>query len=110
MTQRKLPIKHHRIILSATQLMDGFHESDGVFDGRLLEDAVAQVEDVAGAVGGLVENLFGAAADGFFVGEEDERVEVALDGAALADGLPGVVEANPPVDADDVPTGFGHGS
>jgi len=48
---------------------------------------VAEVEDVAGALGGLVENLFGAATDGFFVGQQDQRIEVALDGAVFADDV-----------------------
>ena len=40
----------------------------GVIDGRLLEDAVPQVEDVAGAIGGLVQHLLGAAADLLWLG------------------------------------------
>ena len=72
-----------------------------------MEDAVAEVEDVAGAVGGLIEDLFSAAANGLFVGEEDERVEIALNSFCLADDFPGIVEADAPVDTDYLSAGFG---
>src|SRR5215207_8958391 len=86
--------------LSMTQFMHGIDEGDGIFDWRLLHDAVAEIKDVAGAAGGLVEDRFGAAADFGRRGEEHERVEVALDGTVVPHGLPGVIQAHPPVDAN----------
>ena len=80
--------------------MHRIDEGDGIFDGRLLDDAVAEVEDVAGAAGGLIEDVLGAAADFVAVGQEHERIEVALHRPVVADGFPGVVQPHAPVDAD----------
>ncbi len=87
--------------LSPRKFMHRVDQCDRIINRRLREDAVAEVEDVAGAAGGLSENFGGAAADFGAVGEKHAGVEVALHGAVEADGAPGVVEANAPVDADD---------
>jgi hypothetical protein len=86
--------------------VDRFDKGDGIFGRGLGYDAVAKVEDVAGTTGGLVEDIFGTAADFGFVGEENKRIEVALDGAAFADGLPGVIESDAPIDPDYLAAGF----
>ena len=41
--------------------------------------------------------------------EEGDGIEVALDGGAVADGAPALVEGDAPVEAQDVGGGFGHG-
>src|SRR5436305_5468963 len=87
--------------------MNGFYERNGIRRRRLGNNAVAEIENVAGAAGGLVEDFLRAAADIGFVGEENERVEVALNGFSLADDFPGVVETDAPVDPDDLTAGFG---
>src|SRR5205085_3728472 len=65
------------------------------------QDAVAEVEDVAGAIRRLVENRFRAPADDFRIGEEGDGVEVALDGH-VAEARPGFVQTDAPVEADHV--------
>jgi hypothetical protein len=49
--------------------MHDLHECSCIIRRRLLEDAVAEVEDVAGAAGGLVKNFGGAAAEFSAVGQ-----------------------------------------
>ena len=87
--------------------MHRLNQCNRVFDRRLLHDAVAEIENVAGAAGGLIENLSGAAPNLGFVGQQHERIEVALHGAVVADRLPGVVEPHAPIDADHLSAGFG---
>ena len=65
--------------------MHRINQRDRIINRRLWKNAVAEVEDVAGAAGGLREHLGGAAADFGAVGQEDAGVEVALYGAVEAD-------------------------
>src|SRR5262245_17965338 len=62
------------------QLVYGVDERPHVIHRRLRKDAVAQLEDVAGALGRLPEDRGGPAADLRSGGEQHRRVEVALDG------------------------------
>lgn len=78
-------------------------EGPGVFDRGFGEHAVAEIEDVAGAAGGLVEDFPGAAADLVGVGQQHRGIEIALDRFIVADGSPGVVQPDPPIDADHGP-------
>ena len=55
-----------------------------------------------GAAGDAGENIVGAAEHPFRRAEQQGRIEIALHGAVVADALPGPVERNPPVNADDV--------
>ena len=59
----------------------------------------------AGAVGGATKDVAGALGDDGKGGEEEGRVEVALDADVVADARPGVVERDAPVDADQVGPG-----
>ena len=81
---------------------------DGV-DGGVGDDAVAEVEDVAGAVGGRGEDFGDAGVEDFVGGEEGDGVEVALDGDAVVEVGPGAVERGAPVEAEDVAAGLAHG-
>src|SRR4051812_17270490 len=76
------------------EFVDGFDKGNGVFRRCLGDDAVTEVKDVAGTAGGLAEDFFGAVANFGFVGQQHEWIEIALNGFGLADGFPGVVEAN----------------
>src|SRR5687767_5864221 len=81
-------------------------EVEGAFDvvhGGVGEDAVAEVEDMAGSALHAVEDLLDAGFEVVPRGEEGNGVEVALDGAVLADALPGGGEVGGEVDSDDVP-------
>ncbi len=83
-------------------------ELDDVFDRGAGDDAVAEVEDVAGAAGGGGEDFGDAGVEDFLRGEEGDGVEVALDGDAVVEGAPGLVEGGAPVEAEDVAAGLAH--
>jgi hypothetical protein len=56
--------------------LDRRDQFEDVFHRRLRQHAVAQVEDVAGAAGGLREHVERAAADRLAIGEQHRRLEV----------------------------------
>src|SRR5437588_1741063 len=87
--------------LPPAEFVHGLDESDDVVDRSLRQYAVAEVEDVAGAVRGLVENDSGASAYDVGRGEERDGVEVAHDDH-VAETRPSLVEADAPVEADNV--------
>ena len=87
------------------------HEASQVLhivDWGFGEDAVAEIEDVAGASGGAAENVFGARLQFLPVGEEQNRIEIALHGALVIEASPAFVERDAPVEADDVRSGLFH--
>ena len=53
------------------------------------------------------KDLDGAAAEFGEVGQQRHGVEVALNGAVVADHLPGVVQPHAPIDADHARPAFG---
>src|SRR5260221_11789007 len=68
-----------------------------VLEGRLLQDAVAQVEDVARASFRAAEDVAGALADKLSRPQQDRRVEVAPHAAVEPHPPPAPVEPPPPV-------------
>jgi len=70
---------------------------------------MAEVEDVAGTVGGVGEDFGDAGLEDGFGREEGDGVEIALDRGGVAEGVPGAVERCAPVEAEDVGAGFLHG-
>src|ERR1035437_1065091 len=86
----------------ADYLEDGFYWGVG-------DDAVAEVEDVAGASYGLGEDFGDAGSEDLFGGEESDGVEVALDGDGVVEGAPGLIKRSAPVEAEDVAGGLAHG-
>src|SRR5262245_38826750 len=72
----------------ARQLVDGVDERADVFDRRLGQDPVPEIEDVARPARGLAEDRGRLRADLGDGCEEDERVEVSLDGDVVADACP----------------------
>ena len=86
--------------------MDQIHHRAHVLDGRLLMDAVAQVEDVPGATGRAVKDRLHALADERRRREQHGGIEVALDGDVVSDGGPAGGEIDAPVETDHVATGL----
>src|SRR4051812_11577741 len=70
-------------------------------DGSLREDAVPEVEDMPGSSLGLVQDPPGLALDLRNRCQQYGRIEVPLDTHALTEPLPGAVELNAPIEADD---------
>ena len=86
--------------------MDVVDEGTHVLDRRAGQDAVAQVEDVAGTASRAPQDVVHAGQEALARGEEQRRIEVALDGDVGPRALPALVEWRPPVDADDGAAGL----
>jgi len=89
-------------------LLAGLDEELGVFHGRLRQDAMAEVEDVAGTGEGGDDFLGGAANFGWRA-EEDRGIEVALQGDVRAELCAERAKINAPIDAEDVGAGTRNG-
>jgi len=77
----------------------GIDQRDGMIDGGLLEDAVAQVKNVSRSAGGLSQHVGRSAADFRLVGQQDGGFEIALDGTVFAHDPPRFVQPDSPVHA-----------
>ena len=73
------------------------------------DDAVAEVEDVAGSAGGVGEDFGDAGFEDLFGGEEGDGVEISLHGDGVVEGAPGLIEGRAPVEAEDIAAGLAHG-
>src|ERR1700691_1900499 len=71
---------------------DKFYDGLDVFDRRSRDDAVTEVENVAGPAGGLVENLMDTDEDEVGLGEERDGIEIALYCARVVEGAPCLIE------------------
>jgi hypothetical protein len=85
----------------ADNLEDGFYRGGG-------DDSVAEVEDVAGAVGGGGEDFRYAVVEDLLGSEEGDGIEVTLDGDRVVKLAPGEVEWGTPVEAENVAAGLAH--
>src|SRR5258708_6470432 len=72
------------------------------------EDAVTEIEDVAGASGGAAEDVFRARLQFLPPGKQQHGIEVTLDSALVIEPRPAFVEREAPVESDDVGSGFFH--
>ena len=70
------------------------------------QDAVTEVEDVAGPSARACEDLVGRREHAIERAEQQRRIEISLDAAVGADALPGFVERCAPVGANDVAPGL----
>ena len=80
-----------------------------VLDWSFGQDAVTKVEDMAGASGGELKDVFGASLQFFPIREKQDGIEIALYGAAMVEGAPAPVEWDAPVEANDLGSSFIHG-
>ena len=87
--------------------MDEVDEATQIVGIGRRENAVAKIEDMAGAAGGLVQDPAGLIRGRLEWAEEQGRIEVALDGT-VGHERPTVGEPDPPVEPDDVAAGIGH--
>ena len=91
-------------------LLDEGDEALNGGDGGGWQDAMTEVEDVAGTASGAVKDVLGFGAHDVPGGKKDGGIEVALDGDAVgaAETRPGGIERGMPVEADDIATSGGH--
>src|SRR5580658_547771 len=78
------------------------HHCLHIFNRSAGNDAVAEIENVAGTTARIAQNLFHAQLNNLKRREERDGIEVALHRAARTHGTPALVERLPPVEADYV--------
>ena len=99
--------RHSRTAAAFCGSSGTFHRCDelqNIFYRRVWQHAVAKVENVARAAGGLSQHLVRATPHRIPVGEEHSRIEIALHGPVVADGRPRLPQFDSPVDADNAAT------
>src|SRR5260370_28051826 len=101
----KSDIRHLKSVPSRSErahhLDHGFH----ILHRGLRQDTVSEVEDVAGARAGALQQIGDGQLELGQWREEDGGIEVALDRRAVADVHPGLVDVDPPIDAEHVAAG-----
>ena len=88
--------------------MHRLNQGNCILHWRQLHDAVSQVENMPRTTADLIDNSFGPPANFGFIGQQHQRIEVALYRSLVADRSPGVVEPHAPIDANHLPAGLGH--
>src|SRR5512139_1513665 len=86
--------------------MDKLREQLHMFHRRGGKDPMPEVEDVSRPAADARQHVFGLLEHALGGAEQQRRIQVALDGTVEADLLPGLVDRNPPVGADDVAAGL----
>ncbi len=71
-----------------------------MIDGSLGHDAMPEVEDMAWASSSLSQDPPGLTLDLLSWGEQEGGVEISLDGDAVPQPLPGLIQLDAPVQAD----------
>src|SRR5438876_10797599 len=86
--------------------MNGVREDLEILDGRVGQDAVAQVEDVAVATARTAQHVARPLANEVCRPQQHSRVEIALDAQPVTDAAPTLVERHAPVERHDVRPGL----
>src|SRR5208282_4427029 len=94
--------------LSAAQFVDRIDQRYHVIDRSLGQNAVAEIEDVARAPAGLVQNRLRARANLAHVGEQHDRVEISLYRDAVTETRPRLAQVHAPVKPDHVAARLAH--
>src|ERR1700682_4905467 len=92
----------YRCVLAQGFLMYVTRKRLHVLDRRRGQDAVAEVEDVAGPAAGAREHVVGGRDDPLERTQQHCGLPVALNAAIEPDALPGFVERRAPVGANDI--------
>src|SRR5205807_8868062 len=80
----------------------GLDEQLEVFDGRLGQHAMTEVEDVAGPAARPSQHVIRPRSDQVGRSEQHGGIEVALDAMLVSDPIPALVKRDTPVQRDDV--------
>ena len=89
-------------------LVDEVSESLNLGEFRHRQDAVAQIEDVAGSPFCAVENVTRCLKHSVLRPEENGRIQIPLHRSVFSNFCPPVVERHPPIESDHVSTGLPH--
>ena len=86
--------------------MNGVDEDLEILDGRVGQDAMSQVEDVAVAAARAVQHVARPLANQVWRPQQHSRVEIALDAQPVTDEAPSLVERQAPVERHYVRPGI----
>ena len=86
--------------LPCAQLVHRFDHGDDMFHRGLGQNTMAQIENMTGPGAGAAQDFSDAVFDFFRRCIERDWIEISLDGDIIADGLPGFVKINAPVEPD----------
>ena len=89
-------------------LLAGEDEELSIVHGRVLQNAVAQIQDVAVAIE-FGDDVQSGLANFLRRSEKDRGIEIALDSDARAGKRAKFAEWHAPIDAEDIGAGFDHG-
>ena len=93
-------------LLTGGKFVDDVDQRDCIINRRLRMNPMAEIKDVAGAAGGLIENFFDAAADFGALGQQYGRLQIPLHRSIISNSPPGNVQSNSPIDSNDRPARF----
>src|SRR5216683_573525 len=79
-----------------------------ILDRGLWQNAMAEIENVSWPSAGTAQNFLRARLQFFPAGEEQNRIQVALHGAAKFQAAPAFVQRNAPVEPNHLGSGFFH--
>src|SRR5260370_3771319 len=79
-----------------------------VLDRRLWQNAMAEIENVSRPSAGTPQNFLRARLQFLPAGEEQNRIQIALHGAAKFQAAPAFVKRNAPVEPNHFRSGFFH--
>src|SRR5690349_19393990 len=88
--------------------MHHIDNSPDVLHGRVLQDAMAQIEDVTGTSGRAAEDILDAFLDFSLWRKEQCRIEIALHGDIMPEEPPAIIQGDAPVESDHVSAGALH--
>src|SRR5262245_57940949 len=88
--------------------MNHVDQRNYVVDGRVRQDAVAEVEDMAAMTANTFQDAPRTPPQLVARREQRHRVEVALDADVVANSFPGDVQVDAPVDTNYVPARSAH--
>src|SRR5437016_2769503 len=94
---------------TAAEFLHDLNQRPHVFERRARQHAMAKVEDMPRAAGGLGKDSLDVLADGGLVNEKHGWIKVALDRDAVAKAIPGLAQVHAPVEPDDVAARVAHG-
>src|ERR1043165_802095 len=86
--------------------MDHVDEGNDIFNGRLRQNAVAQIENMARPSGRPLKNLFYFTAQVFATCKQRHWIEVSHHRLIKTDSLPPVVQRDSPINSDNLTAGF----
>src|SRR5687767_5681224 len=95
-------------MLPGAEFMNSFDQRNHILDRSLGQNPMSQVENVARPSCGLLKNLLRLRPDVIFACKQCHRIEVSHYPDIVSETLPGLIQADAPVEPNYVAAGFTH--